>query len=417
MNAERRLASSTLTLLVSSGGGALLLFALSALIGRWTGQAGLGVYAAALAWVFPLTLLAEFGLGTLIVREAARDADNGSLYVQATLRARLLLGGVLAGALFAAAPLLSNDPAVVDGLRLSAPLVLFAPLFAALTAVFRARQAMWPVALLNLGMLSVQVVLTAIALPACGDVRKALAINTATSAGQLGAAWLIYHWRFALPVKQPLPLARDLLQRAWPFALAGVLAALQMRVGVLLLEQLVGVVETGLYAAASRFIEVGRLAPQALFTALLPALAALTAQPQEMARLFRRVLIGVGLYASALAVLFTVLAELALRLVFGEAFVSATPTLVIGAWGLLAALPRAALTLYWYARSGEHLINKVLMGMLAGQIVLGLWLIPRHGAAGAALALTLVEAGALATLWHRQRRLELMARQSNCWHE
>lgn len=405
MSAAHRLSRSALTLLISGGGGALLLFALSAVIGRGTGQAGLGVYAAALAWVFPLALLAEFGLGTLITRDAAQDAHSGPLYLRATLRARLLLGGGLAGALFTAAPVLSSEAAVVDGLRLSAPLVLFAPLFAALTAVFRARQAMWPVALLNLGMLGAQLGLTVIALAAGGDARAALAINTATSAGQLGAAWLIYRWRFALPATAPLPLGRDLLRRAWPFALAGVLAALQARLGLLLLEQLVDVVETGYYAAASRFIEAGRLAPMALFTALLPALSALTAQPGEMARLFRRVLIGVSLYAGALALALTALAEPALRLAFGDGFAPAAPTLVIGAWGLLAALPRAALTLYWYARAGERLVNGVLAAMLASQAALGLWLIPLHGAAGAALALALVEAGALAALWGRQKAL------------
>ena len=405
MSAARRLSRSALTLLISSGGGALLLFALSAVIGRGTGQTGLGVYAAALAWVFPLALLAEFGLGTLITRDAAQDAHSGPLYLQATLRARLLLGGGLSGGLFAAAPLLSSEAAVVDGLRLSAPLVLFAPLFAALTAVFRARQVMWPVALLNLGMLGAQLPLTAIALAAGGDARAALAINTATSAGQLGAAWLIYRWRFALPVTAPLPPARALLRRARPFALAGVLAALQARLGLLLLEQIAGTGETGYYAAASRFIEAGRLAPMALFTALLPALAALMARPGEMARLFRRALIGVSVYAGALAVLFTALAEPALRLAFGEGFSPAAPALVIGAWGLLAALPRAALTLYWYARAGERFVNGVLAAMLAGQVALGLWLIPLHGAAGAALALALVEAGALAALWMRRNAL------------
>jgi O-antigen/teichoic acid export membrane protein len=242
-----------------------------------------------------------------------------------------------------------------------------------------------------------------IVLAAGGGVRAALIVNTLTSAGQLGAAWLIYRWRFALPVTGPLPPARDLLRRAWPFALAGVLAALQARLGLLLLEQIAGTGETGYYAAASRFVEAGRLAPQALFTALLPALAALTAQPGALSRLFRRVLIGVSLYAGALALALTALAEPALRLAFGAAFVPAAPALVIGAWGLLAALPRAALTLYWYARAGERFVNGVLAAMLAGQAALGLWLIPLHGAAGAALALALAEAGGLAALGAMRR--------------
>ena len=104
-----RLSRNTLALLISNGGSALLSFGLSvligrllvedalglerrvdpALIGRVLGQEGLGVYAAALAWVFPLSLLAEMGIGTLITRDIAQTPDAAHAYVRQSVRVRL----------------------------------------------------------------------------------------------------------------------------------------------------------------------------------------------------------------------------------------------------------------------------------------------------------------------------------------
>ncbi|MBC8172002.1 MAG: oligosaccharide flippase family protein, partial [Anaerolineae bacterium] len=70
-----RLASNTLTLLTGNAGSAMLSLLLSVLIGRALGKDGLGVYAAALAWVYPVALLADAGLSTLITRDLAQ-ADH-----------------------------------------------------------------------------------------------------------------------------------------------------------------------------------------------------------------------------------------------------------------------------------------------------------------------------------------------------
>ncbi|HLV35792.1 MAG TPA: oligosaccharide flippase family protein, partial [Spirillospora sp.] len=191
-----RLSRNTLTLLVSNGGGALLSFALSVLIGRALGEDGLGVYAAALAWVFPLWLLAEFGFETLITREVAQNPTAAPDYLRAAAIARLTLGGGLMLLLLLAAPFITDDAVLAQGLRIAAPLIVVGPFASAFSAVFRAHRVMWPVAALNIGMLALQLPLTALVLVQGGGVLAALAVNTLTSAGQLVAAWAIYRVRF-----------------------------------------------------------------------------------------------------------------------------------------------------------------------------------------------------------------------------
>jgi O-antigen/teichoic acid export membrane protein len=400
MTAHNRLSRNTLILLISNVGSAGLSLLLSVLIGRALGGEGLGVYVTVLAWIFPLSLLAEFGLGTLITRDVAQDPDAGPTYLRATAAARLWLGGALVALLLFLSPRLSDDPAVVRGLQISAPLIIILPLFGTFTALFRARQIMWPIPWLNVGMLVVQVGLTALVFLNGGDVIAALIVNVVTSAGQLAAAWLIYQWRFKVGTQRDVPLqASVLLRRALPFAIAAVLFALQIRISIIMLERLASTSEVGYYAAASRFVEAGRMIPNAFFGALFPALAVLAVQPLRLNQTFTRTMLGLASYGLLLGIVFVPLSSWIVEATFGASFASAVPVLQLLMWSLLPALLRAGRTLYWYALGQESFVNIVTGVALALQIALCWWLIPRFGALGAAFATIIVESLAFAMLW------------------
>ncbi len=394
-----RLTRSALMLALSNVGGAALSFALSALIGRALGQDGLGVYATALAWAFPLSLAGEFGLGTLLTRELAYNPDAAPALLQAGARARLALGGGLTLLLVIIAPALSRDLSVVRGLQIAAPLILILPFFSLFSAVFRAQQRMWPLPWLNIGMLAAQIILTIAVFQAGGGVLEALAVNTLTSAGQLIAAWWIYRrwfYREGSPARLPL---RAMLRRAWPFALAALLAALQSRIGAVLLEQLADTTQAGYYAAAVRFAEAGRILPNAVFGALLPALAALSQDRPALEKVFHRATWGLAAFGMLAGAAGALIAPDLLRLTYGLAFPPAAAALATALWGLLPALLRGGRTLYWYAHGREQYTNGVTAVTLAGQILLSWQLIPAHGAAGAALAGLAADTAACALLW------------------
>ncbi|MEZ4667775.1 MAG: flippase [Anaerolineae bacterium] len=394
---QHTLSRNTLILLLSNTGSAVLSFVLSVAIGRVLGKEGLGIYTTALAWVFPLSLAAEFGLGTLITREAARNPALERDYLQVAAQARLWFGGGLTVILILCAPLLSSDPLVVRGLQISAPLILINPLFGNFTAIFRARQQMWPIPWLNIGMLAAQIILTITIFLLDGDVLAALIVNTLTSAGQLCAAWWIWRRWFNPNTRNDkgenerhLQLIVTLKQ-AWPFAAAAILAAIQLRLAPIMLERMTDAGDVGYYAAATRFAEAGRTVPNALFGALFPALAVLAAQPASLNRQMQKILIGLGIFATLLGIVFWFLARPTLGFTYGPDFIDAAATLQLTMWGLLPGLLRAGLTLYWYAKGRETLTNKVLVLMLGLQLGFGLWLIPIWGALGAAAAVAITE--------------------------
>lgn len=417
-----RLSRNTLALVISNVGGAVVLFFLSALIGRTLGTDGLGIYTVAVAWAFPLGLLVEFGLGTLMTREVAQDASITHAYLETVTRSRLLIGGAAMLLLIAAAPLISSDPLVVAGLHISAPLVIIAPFYSGLTAVFRARGEMGVIPYLTIGMLIAQLILTALAFLSGGGVIAALVVNTVTSAGQLVAAWAVYRWKFQKPTSPPsrsarLPLSTlwrggrqpqvargevallPLLRRAFPFALAAVFAALQVRLSVILLERLATTAEVGYFSAASRFVEAARTIPNAFFGALFPALALLAVDRVRMARTFRWGMIGLGAFGAAAGIGFTLLGQPVIRLTYGDGFEPAGLVLQVLGWSLLFSLLRGGRTLYLYALGHEGRVNWINGAVIVMQGGLSLLLIPAAGALGVALVHIFVELLALVLLW------------------
>lgn len=394
-----RLTGNTAALLISNVGSAALLFLLSVLIGRALGEEGLGTYAAVLAWIFPLSLAAEFGLSTLITREIAQHPAEAHAYLRATTPLRMGLGITLVLFLLIFAPVLSPDPTIISGLRISAPLIVILPFFGAFTAIFRALQIMWPIASLNLGMLLIQVGLTFIALRTGTSVLIVLSINTLTSAGQLVAAWAIYRARFYQPSIPPFELGSGkLLRQAWPFAVAGVLGALQARVSFIFLEQFAGTTQVGYFAAASRFIEAARMLPNAFFGAIFPVLAALSHNPSALRRLFTRMMLALGLLGLLAGLGITLAALPLLTLTYGPDFAPAIVMLQVLAWALLPALLRAGQTLYWYTQGKEHLTNKITVVVFLLQISLSLWLIPQYGGLGVAWITLIIESVAFVLL-------------------
>ncbi|MBN8592589.1 MAG: oligosaccharide flippase family protein [Anaerolineae bacterium] len=423
-----RLRRSTGLLLISNVGSAGFAFLISVVIGRLLGERGLGVYSASLAWVYPVSILADAGINTLLTRETARSPELEPALLKASLQARWLIAGGLALALFTLAPLLSVDADVVRGIQLSAPLVFLLPTFGLYTAIFRARQAMWPIPILNLGMLTAQAGLTVLILLGGGTITDAFIINTLTSAGQVPVAWWIYRQQFqnqsftaekeltqsGNPPERPrsdenmqnhfrLDAGRwrliALLSQAYPFAVAGVLAAIQARVTILLLERGATPEAVGQLAGAMRLTEAGRILPNALFGTLLPMLAALVAHPNDFQRLLRRVYSGILLYGLALAGMFGLGASAILQVTYGPSFERGTLALQLMGLALVPGLMRAVQTLAAYARGREAQVNRVLLLGLVVQGMVAISLIPIQGAAGAAASLLVSEVVMVIGLW------------------
>lgn len=176
-------------------------------------------------------------------------------------------------------------------------------------------------------------------------------------------------WRFALPR-----------------AASAAIDAGNMWVGVLLTSVLAGPADAGVFGAVGRYILAGQLAMQGLRVAVSPQLSRLLGRgDRAAAAAVHRQLTTWGLVLSWPVYLLLAVFGLAFLQLFGPEFTAGAPAMTVLALAMLVntGVGNVQSLLLMGGRSG------LLVATLAGLLVtvsLGLWLIPAHGATGAALA-------------------------------
>jgi O-antigen/teichoic acid export membrane protein len=328
------------TLLVNNSVGQGLAFLTSVAIGRVLGAAAFGSYAAVMAMVFVLGMVAEAGLEASMTREVARRPERSRALLAASLRAKGARGGVLA-LLLAVPPLaetLAPDPTAVGAIRLSGVLLGLNAANSSFSAVFRAWGKMRYVLLVNLTGLAVQLVGVLVVVHVAPSVTSLIAWLALVQVGELlgglalfrrGEAQIVREGADAAPGgsagTSPTEGTGPLLRRSLPFALAGVLGALQLRVDLFLVEALRGPAGVAMFSVASRLQGLLTLAPASFFAVLFPALAAAHGENGSVAgeRLYRRALMRMALVGSAAVAVGLALADVLVVVAFGRAYAAA----------------------------------------------------------------------------------------------
>jgi O-antigen/teichoic acid export membrane protein len=388
---------------VASG---VLGFVLAIAITRGLGEEGAGVFFAAIAVFTILSNVMELGADTGMVRFVARLRALGR---SADLRRTVLVGlvpvaiiGIVVGVMtFAAAPSIARvfasdrQEQVTRFLRLIAPLLPFATVSTVVLAGTRGFGTMVPfVAIEGFGKPMIRpLAVIALSLGGLATAEVALAWSLPEALGCAAAIAILARLLRANGTSEPSERSslRSLAREFWAFSAPRSLgAAFQVTVvyvDLLILGHFRSTAEVGVYGAASRIVTVGTFALQAVRLAIAPHVSAmLTRDDRDGAR---------ELYQTAtwwlMAIswpLFLALASFAPFLlgVFGPGFASGQTALLILSLAMLVNLGtgNVSMVLLMGGRSGWQLLNQGVS--LAVNIALNLWLIPRHGMTGAAIA-------------------------------
>ena len=395
-----KIGQNTGTILLVNIIGAVIGFLMAAALGRGLGDIGFGQYSFVMTWLLSLVLFTEFGMSTILTRDLAVNPQHTPSYLINSLVGKSLLAVPGALLLLSFAPFIATDqnPTVISALRWGVLPFYSGLLFSSFTAVFKAHQVMTPLLWLTLIgqttlfggtlalLLTQQPLFTLIAWAGLNQSMQCLLA-------------FIFYKRYTLgggAVRQGIDgsLIRTLLVRAWPFALAGFLAAFQLRANILVLAYLQGDQALGWYAAANRFVEMGKQLPGAFYTAILPAMAALAGNAaqgpvlQAMLKRARLALLAFGLLAAGGAF---ILAQPVITLTYGPLYQPATSILQILTLTLVPNSQNSLMILYLYALGDENFVNLLMAIGVVINLGLCFWLIPRFGPLGTALALLVAD--------------------------
>ena len=187
--------------------------------------------------------------------------------------------------------------------------------------------------------------------------------------------------------------AKILLRDSWPLILSAIAIAVYMKIDQIMLGQMIGDEVVGIYSAAVRITEVWYFIPMAIVASVFPSIleAKKRGQEQYYARL-QQVFDLMVVISLAVAVPMTFLATPIVGLLFGPAYLGSGTVLAIHIWASFFVFLGLTSGMWFLAENRPMLsLQRTTLGAIAN-VVLNLWLIPLHGAVGAAIATVLSQA-------------------------
>jgi O-antigen/teichoic acid export membrane protein len=197
--------------------------------------------------------------------------------------------------------------------------------------------------------------------------------------------------------------AKRLLKDSRWLILSGIAAIIYLKVDQVMLGLMVGDREVGIYAAAARISEVWYFVPAAIAASFFPRLIDLRSVDLQAYSIDLQKLNDFLLYSALVVVaIVSYCATWLLPLLFGAAYESAVPVLVVHIWAGLFVFMRTLLSKWFIA---ENLLKLSMASQVLGALVnilLNLKLIPLYGAVGAAYAtvISLAVAGYVVLFLH-----------------
>ncbi|MBA2474512.1 MAG: flippase [Actinobacteria bacterium] len=390
--AGHRAAKNTATLAVGEIVGKVASFVLFAVLARKLGDAGLGVYVLAFAYLGIATMPVQFGFGRHLLRKIAKDRTKVEQMFD-VMALQVCIAVPVTVASFAVLQLFGYDREA----RLTIYVLMAGFLIDTVTqtmhAVFLAfeRSELLATAVLSQRAAAAAMGLVALLL---GFGIVAVAV-TYTASMALGAVLttVLFGRAIGLPGLTLNPRAwKRLVGDSLPFAVQDVFSVLLYRVDTVILALLATQAAVGHYGAAYRLLEATWFLPYAVvgsFAAMYAYLGNDTAPTIQA--VFQRSVKLVCVIMAPVAVLFGTLADDLVRLLFGEELAAAAdPLRLLAPIVLLTGVIVLCSSLIVSRRSPRPLIV-IAAATTVANIGLNLLLIPRYEDMGAALAMLTTE--------------------------
>jgi PST family polysaccharide transporter len=173
----------------------------------------------------------------------------------------------------------------------------------------------------------------------------------------------------------------------WGFGVVGILGAAYMRLGPAVLANSAQA-EVGVYGAAAKVTEAGLFAASIICSILVPYLSATrTASPGQYQRMVEACMRLMVIPSFLFSNLLIVLAGPLTTLLYGPKFVAATTVLeILSVYLLVGAVTGGAQWAILISMNEMKFASWLMAGALVVCVPLNLWLTPRYGAVGAAIA-------------------------------
>lgn len=357
-------------------------------IARYLGPTNYGTLSYVFAFVGVFGFISSLGINDILVRELVKTPEKRDELL-GSAAALMGMSGIIAFLCVAISALILEPNFVVRTLIIIyGTTFLFSPVNV-IGSYFQATVQAKKNALAQIiGVLSVSIVKIALILIGKGIIWFAFAfiLDYAVGAG----LYLFNYIQSKLDIRKwtfNKKLAGQIFIFSFYLALSGVAGYFLLRIDQVMIKFYLGDSAVGLYAAAVKLSEIWYFIPGLICASLFPAIinAKKTGEEIYKGRL-RKLYVFLGGLAFIIALPVALLAPWLIKVLFGNAYVAATPILQIYIWSGIGLFLDTGLDKYFTAENRLKLIFGYNLLAATANVILNIILIPRIGLTGAAWA-------------------------------
>lgn len=182
-------------------------------------------------------------------------------------------------------------------------------------------------------------------------------------------------------------IAKLLIKDSWPQLLAGLSILVYMRIDLVMIGNMLGNKEVGIYSAAVKISEIWFFIPLSIVNTLFPIIIkSKNISDKIYYSRIQKLLVLMAWLSIVIAILMSFMSGFVINLLFGKEYIQASSILIIHIWsGVPVCLGLASGA--WFTAENLQIIHfyRTIIGAIVN-VILNMLLIPKFGASGAALA-------------------------------
>ena len=357
-------------------------------VARYLGPERFGLLSYALSFVGIFVALATLGLDEVVVRELVKTPEQREKILGTSFLLKLVGTLLMWAAILVAIPLTENDLQT----NILIIIIAFGTVFQAFNVIdlnFQAKVKSKYVVhaqFIQLIISSIVKIILVVNEAPLIWFASVYSLDVIVLAMGLVFAYLyngdnIFSWKWSFET------SKYLLHDSWPLILAGVVISVYMKIDQVMIKEMLGAKEVGLYAAAVKLSEAWYFIPMAIASSLFPAIINAKVYQKEVYYQRLQKLYDLMVWiAIAIALPTTFLSTVVVEFLYGKEYLGSSSVLIIHIWTAVFVFLGVASSKYLLA---ENFIKKTFYRTFIGallNIIMNYYLIGIIGIQGAAIS-------------------------------
>ncbi len=360
-------------------------------VARYLGPEQFGVFSYVVAFVAIFGGIAKLGLDGIVVRELVREPSKRNIYLGTSFWLKFVGALITLGVVVFATFFTSNDHTTNFYIFIIASGIVFQS-FEVIDFYFQSRVLSKFVSLCRMSQLLISSLLKIYFVLTGAGLFWFVVVSLVDQATLAVSLYIAYRYQKLGSFYRHFDLltAKKLLTDSWPLIFSGLAIMIYVRIDQIMIKEMLGEREVGLYSAAVRLSEVWYFIPVVITSSLFPAIVSAKKVSEGLYRQrLQRLCTLMTWLAIAVALPVTFLADSVIVLLYGHQYREAGGVLAIHIWGAVFVFLGVASGVFFTA---ENWTKKSLCRTGSGavsNVLFNLALIPRYGISGGAAATVL----------------------------